>query len=149
MLLLCFQILLGIKIVAVVMSGSISLISSLVDSAVDLVSGIVIYVTTRAVKKTDRYVYPQGIQHLYLFTTYLLLKLNCLFVVAIVLFFFGFIIWGWGTKRHPRTVSGHDIYCIQYTCGVIVCDSCKCSFITLDVKRGNKQSRILLRISMG
>jgi len=52
--------LLGIKVVAVVLSGSISLISSLVDSAVDLLSGAVIWVTTRAVKNTDRYVYPQG-----------------------------------------------------------------------------------------
>ncbi|KAL4221373.1 hypothetical protein ACF0H5_019631 [Mactra antiquata] len=53
-------ILLGIKVVAVVLSGSISLISSLVDSSVDLLSGLVIWVTSRAVKKTDRYVYPQG-----------------------------------------------------------------------------------------
>ncbi|KAH3827308.1 hypothetical protein DPMN_129239 [Dreissena polymorpha] len=52
--------LLVIKVVAVVMSGSISLISSLVDSTVDLMSGIVIWITTRAVKNTDRYVYPQG-----------------------------------------------------------------------------------------
>ncbi|WAR15332.1 MTP5-like protein [Mya arenaria] len=53
-------VLLAIKVVAVVLSGSISLISSLVDSAVDLISGVVIWVTTRAVKNTDRYVYPQG-----------------------------------------------------------------------------------------
>lgn len=57
------QALLAIKIAAVAMSGSISLISSLVDSAVDLVSGIVIWITTRAVKRTDRYVYPQGKLH--------------------------------------------------------------------------------------
>jgi hypothetical protein len=53
-------VLLIIKVVAVVLSGSISLISSLVDSSVDLLSGVVIWVTTRAVKKTDRYSYPQG-----------------------------------------------------------------------------------------
>ncbi|XP_053379277.1 uncharacterized protein LOC123539362 isoform X2 [Mercenaria mercenaria] len=53
-------VLLIIKVVAVVLSGSVSLISSLVDSSVDLLSGIVIWVTARAVKKTDRYSYPQG-----------------------------------------------------------------------------------------
>ena len=42
------------------MSGSVSLISSLVDSSVDLISGVVIWVTNRLVKKTDPYLYPQG-----------------------------------------------------------------------------------------
>lgn len=53
-------VLLVIKIIAVVMSGSVSLISSLVDSSVDLISGIVIWVMARLVKKTDPYLYPQG-----------------------------------------------------------------------------------------
>lgn len=48
------------KCVAVALSGSISIISSLLDSAMDLVSGVVIWYTSRAVKKRDPYVYPQG-----------------------------------------------------------------------------------------
>ncbi|XP_050411618.1 uncharacterized protein LOC126826673 isoform X1 [Patella vulgata] len=48
------------KTVASVMSGSIAIISSLVDSAVDLVSGIVLWWTNHAVKKRNIYAYPQG-----------------------------------------------------------------------------------------
>ena len=48
------------KIVAVVESGSISVISSLVDSVMDLTSGIVIWWSTKAMKNRNRYQYPQG-----------------------------------------------------------------------------------------
>ena len=48
------------KVVAVVESGSISVISSLVDSVVDLTSGVVIWWSTRAMKRRNRYEYPQG-----------------------------------------------------------------------------------------
>ncbi|XP_064598795.1 uncharacterized protein LOC135465484 [Liolophura sinensis] len=48
------------KSVAVALSGSISIISSLLDSAMDLVSGAVIWWTSRAVRKRNPYSYPQG-----------------------------------------------------------------------------------------
>ncbi|XP_055998735.1 uncharacterized protein LOC125664063 [Ostrea edulis] len=53
-------ILLAAKLVAAVLSGSMAIISSLVDSVVDLASGIVVWVTTRAVRKTDSFKYPNG-----------------------------------------------------------------------------------------
>ncbi|ESO85186.1 hypothetical protein LOTGIDRAFT_167973 [Lottia gigantea] len=57
----CINLLLLIaKTVASVMSGSISIISSLVDSAVDLISGIVLWWTNHAVKRRNIYAYPQG-----------------------------------------------------------------------------------------
>jgi divalent metal cation (Fe/Co/Zn/Cd) transporter len=43
-------VLLAAKMVAAVMSGSISIISSLVDSVVDLASGVIIWATGRAVR---------------------------------------------------------------------------------------------------
>ena len=49
-----------IKAVASYMSGSLSIISSLVDSLVDITSGLVIWVTARAIKKRDPYLYPRG-----------------------------------------------------------------------------------------
>lgn len=57
---LCNTGLLIAKAVASYLSGSMSIISSLVDSAVDLVSGIVIWYTTRAIKGTNYYEYPEG-----------------------------------------------------------------------------------------
>ncbi|KAL5015135.1 hypothetical protein ScPMuIL_009405 [Solemya velum] len=48
------------KTTAVVLSGSISILSSLVDSVVDLLSGLIIWLTTRAVERTDPFLYPRG-----------------------------------------------------------------------------------------
>ncbi|XP_046345916.2 metal tolerance protein 9-like isoform X3 [Haliotis rufescens] len=48
------------KAVASTLSGSIAIISSLVDSIVDLASGIILWWATKAVKKRDPYIYPQG-----------------------------------------------------------------------------------------
>ena len=48
------------KVVAVKESGSISVISSLVDSGMDITSGIVIWWSTKAMKNRNRYQYPQG-----------------------------------------------------------------------------------------
>lgn len=53
-------VLLIAKLAAAIMSGSISVISSLVDSIVDFASGIVIWATTRAMKNRNLYEYPQG-----------------------------------------------------------------------------------------
>ncbi|XP_052761216.1 uncharacterized protein LOC128203721 isoform X2 [Mya arenaria] len=48
------------KAVAVGLSGSISIISSLVDSIMDLASGIIIWWTSKAMKKKNIYLYPGG-----------------------------------------------------------------------------------------
>uniref|UniRef100_A0A914HMZ5 Cation efflux protein cytoplasmic domain-containing protein n=1 Tax=Globodera rostochiensis TaxID=31243 RepID=A0A914HMZ5_GLORO len=48
------------KAAASVMSGSLSIISSLVDSCVDITSGFVIWLTGRAIRKHDPYLYPVG-----------------------------------------------------------------------------------------
>ncbi|CAK9304549.1 unnamed protein product [Gordionus sp. m RMFG-2023] len=54
---LCLMI---IKSVAAALSGSLAIISSLVDSCVDLVSGIIIWYSNRASRKPNIYHYPQG-----------------------------------------------------------------------------------------
>ncbi|EFO19451.1 cation efflux family protein [Loa loa] len=48
------------KTAAAYLSGSLSIISSLVDSAVDITSGLVIWLTDRAIRKRDPYMYPRG-----------------------------------------------------------------------------------------
>ena len=48
------------KVLAVVASGSISVISSLVDSIMDLTSGVVIWWSTRSMNIKSPYEYPQG-----------------------------------------------------------------------------------------
>ncbi|ESN91639.1 hypothetical protein HELRODRAFT_70308, partial [Helobdella robusta] len=48
------------KTLAAVLSGSLAVISSVLDSAVDLVSGILLWISSRAIKKTDISVYPRG-----------------------------------------------------------------------------------------
>ncbi|KAH3827576.1 uncharacterized protein LOC127830957 [Dreissena polymorpha] len=53
-------VLMVVKVVAVALSGSISIISSLVDSVVDLLSGIIIWWTSKAIKNRNIYVYPGG-----------------------------------------------------------------------------------------
>lgn len=60
MSMLCNIGLLIAKAVASYLSGSMSIISSLVDSIIDLVSGIVLWFTTRSIKGTNYYDYPEG-----------------------------------------------------------------------------------------
>ncbi|CAI5453177.1 unnamed protein product [Caenorhabditis angaria] len=48
------------KVVASVLSGSMSIISSMVDSVVDITSGLVISISERMIKKRDPYLYPRG-----------------------------------------------------------------------------------------
>ena len=60
MSLLCNAVLLIAKAVASYLSRSMSIISSLVDSAVDLISGFIVWYTARAIKGTNFYEYPQG-----------------------------------------------------------------------------------------
>lgn len=52
-----------IKTVAAVLSGSLAVISSVIDSAVDLVSGALMWWSNRAIAKRNIYEYPQGIQY--------------------------------------------------------------------------------------
>ena len=55
-----FQGLLIAKAVAAGLSGSLAVISSVIDSAVDLVSGALMWWSTRAMANRDIYQYPQG-----------------------------------------------------------------------------------------
>uniref|UniRef100_A0A914L1V1 Cation efflux protein cytoplasmic domain-containing protein n=1 Tax=Meloidogyne incognita TaxID=6306 RepID=A0A914L1V1_MELIC len=48
------------KAIASYLSGSLSIISSLVDSLVDITSGLVIWLTGRAIRKRDPNLYPVG-----------------------------------------------------------------------------------------
>ncbi|XP_070580329.1 uncharacterized protein [Ptychodera flava] len=57
-------LLLAAKAVAAYLSGSISVISSLVDSAIDLVSGFIIWYSGRAMRNSNIYKYPVGKQRL-------------------------------------------------------------------------------------
>lgn len=54
------QVLLIIKTVAAILSGSLSIISAVIDSAVDLVSGALMWWSNKAMKYRDPYAYPQG-----------------------------------------------------------------------------------------
>jgi len=55
------QILLCGKAVAAGLSGSLSVITSVIDSGVDVMSGVLMWWSSRAVKKRNPYCYPQGI----------------------------------------------------------------------------------------
>jgi len=48
------------KAVASYLSGSLAIISSLVDTLVDIASGLVIWLAGRAIKNPDPYLYPVG-----------------------------------------------------------------------------------------
>ena len=52
--------LLVIKIFAAFSSGSLSIITSALDSFLDLVSGLILWATDRSMKKQNKYVYPAG-----------------------------------------------------------------------------------------
>lgn len=55
------QCLLIAKLYAAFISESLSVISSVVDSCVDLASGVILFWATRAIKRRDPFMYPQGI----------------------------------------------------------------------------------------
>lgn len=56
-----FKALLVAKVTAAAVSGSLVILSSMLDSAMDLVSGALMWWRNRAIKKTDIYLYPRGI----------------------------------------------------------------------------------------
>ncbi|CAF1599526.1 unnamed protein product [Rotaria magnacalcarata] len=49
-----------IKILASILSNSLSIISSVIDSAVDLVSSVILFWTARAIRHRNQYRYPAG-----------------------------------------------------------------------------------------
>ncbi|CAF1448466.1 unnamed protein product [Rotaria sp. Silwood1] len=49
-----------LKIVGAVVSKSLSVVSSVIDSAVDLTTSVILFWASRAIKKRDSYRYPQG-----------------------------------------------------------------------------------------
>ena len=60
---LSFVILKGLfilKIVGAVISKSLSVVSSVIDSAVDLTTSVILFWAWRMIKKRDKYRYPQG-----------------------------------------------------------------------------------------
>lgn len=52
--------LLAVKIVGVGISGSMALLASVIDSCLDVFSGMVLFATRLAIDHTDPYKYPQG-----------------------------------------------------------------------------------------
>lgn len=52
--------LLVIKLAAAVLSGSLSIIVSVIDSVIDLFSGILFWLCNHAIINRDNYDYPQG-----------------------------------------------------------------------------------------
>ena len=48
------------KVAAAVLSQSLSIVSTVIDSGVDITSGLVIYLTNRAIEKHNPYEYPRG-----------------------------------------------------------------------------------------
>lgn len=53
-------VLLGVKLFAAVSSGSLSIITSALDSFLDLVSGFILFVTDKSIRKQNKYLYPIG-----------------------------------------------------------------------------------------
>lgn len=56
----CNLVLLAGKVVAAALSGSLAVMTSVIDSVVDLVSGALMWWSSRAIRKRDPYLYPQG-----------------------------------------------------------------------------------------
>lgn len=53
-------ILLGVKLFAAVSSGSLSIITSAMDSCLDLISGMILFVTDKKIRQQNKYMYPIG-----------------------------------------------------------------------------------------
>jgi cation diffusion facilitator family transporter len=53
-------VLIAVKILVVIRTGSISLIASAVDSILDILSGLIIFITTCLMRKKNPYEYPAG-----------------------------------------------------------------------------------------
>lgn len=52
--------LLAVKLVAAISSGSLSIITSALDSVLDLVSGLILFMTDKSMRNSDKYLYPIG-----------------------------------------------------------------------------------------
>jgi len=53
-------LLLGVKLFAAVNSGSLSIITSALDSCLDLVSGLILFFTDKSIRQQNKYLYPIG-----------------------------------------------------------------------------------------
>jgi cation diffusion facilitator family transporter len=53
-------VLLGVKLFAAISSGSLSIITSALDSFLDLVSGLILFMTDKTIRKQNKYLYPIG-----------------------------------------------------------------------------------------
>ncbi len=53
-------LLFGGKLYAAITSASISVIASLMDSALDLMSGSIVFIISLLIKRTNKYKYPAG-----------------------------------------------------------------------------------------
>ena len=53
-------VLLAVKVFAAVSSGSLSIITSALDSFLDLVSGLILYFTEKSMRKQNKYLFPAG-----------------------------------------------------------------------------------------
>ncbi|UJR34823.1 hypothetical protein I4U23_027604 [Adineta vaga] len=73
-----------IKIVAAILSKSLSVVSTVVDSAVDLTSSVLLLWASRAMKKRDDYRYPQGRTRLEPVTIIILSVIMCAASVIVV-----------------------------------------------------------------
>jgi len=56
----CNIVLLGVKLFAAVSSGSLSIITSALDSLLDLVSGLILFMTDKSIRNSNKYLYPIG-----------------------------------------------------------------------------------------
>jgi divalent metal cation (Fe/Co/Zn/Cd) transporter len=48
------------KIVAAFISNSLSVLSSVIDSSIDIAASVLLFCATRAIKRRDPFMYPQG-----------------------------------------------------------------------------------------
>ena len=56
----CNIVLLAVKLFAAVSSGSLSIITSALDSFLDLVSGLILFMTDKSIRNSNKYLYPIG-----------------------------------------------------------------------------------------
>ncbi|KAK5976970.1 Cation efflux family protein, partial [Trichostrongylus colubriformis] len=76
--------LIGAKTTAAVLSDSLSIVASVVDSAMDITSGLVLWYTCRLIERSNKHHYPVGLNRLEPLTT-LIVGLIMVFANLIVL----------------------------------------------------------------
>lgn len=81
-------ILLGGKMAVIVLTSSLSVLASLVDGALDLLSTVIVWTTTRLIARQDRYRYPVGRRRLEPIgvLVFSVIMVTCFFQVAVQCF---------------------------------------------------------------